>query len=609
MKARVTGAVAIAAVAISAWAVAEGERGAPPVEEAALRLDWAAVGRGARDLPSPMRDVLLGYAAMQEHEWCEAWTRFRAADESKDKDALLQWAVKVCERHPGSGMALLLRGDALARQGRYDQAVAALDEALRLQPELTLALDLRGLVKLTTGALGEAGEDLEQACQADPTQYNASFERGVLSLIAGNLEDAVARLTALLDQQDGFFLARNARGVAYSLLGQYGLALDDLRRAGGECVGFPQARDNEVLAALLRAKGVFSVDLRRMARATAKGLLGSLTMVVTDPKSMSSCANIAADCLRANRGGNVVVTDQLDVASRSAQAGENVVLTLRTGLGPGDALGESVRSALSDLGHAGVGRIDILAADYDGSRVALEGARRFMSDPGRMKIGSVSILEPGGGVNRLALPSHEENARLARTLMDFGVNVTVGTTTGNIGLPRIGEVSAYERQGIPTYIAQSRTDLGLTASLSVAPKDMKLGLGLSPKLSDEISSVGANDGRLDVSWMRPLPDGSRINVGRSSTVDLLTSPLVLDRSLNTGLSTGRIAGDRSGVFLRLGEPGLDATRTDTADLSGLQGATTARPSPAAETRAAPDFVYPMLIFNPTPDDGGPGGDA
>src|SRR6185312_11550610 len=65
------------------------------------------------------------------------------------------------------------RGDALLKDRRFQEAVAAYDHALSIDPKNADALTGRGIGRLNLGDIDPAVEDLSKAIDIDPNAVNA----------------------------------------------------------------------------------------------------------------------------------------------------------------------------------------------------------------------------------------------------------------------------------------------------------------------------------------------------------------------------------------------------------------------------------------------------
>lgn len=70
-----------------------------------------------------------------------------------------------------------LRGRALTAEGKYDEAVAELTEAIRLQPDLARAYNARGYAYLLARDFQHALADFDQALRLNPGYANAIQNR------------------------------------------------------------------------------------------------------------------------------------------------------------------------------------------------------------------------------------------------------------------------------------------------------------------------------------------------------------------------------------------------------------------------------------------------
>lgn len=308
------------------------------IAKLALECKWDdvydALSFKGKEQRSIVDDLLLGYACLYRKDWQGAWNSFSAVDTRKDKQMLLDFSKDIYSQSPNSAMAFVLKGDILARMGRYDEAVSALDHAISLDSKATLAYEVRALVKSLGCHYDEAVNDLSKAVKLSPAIANAMYERSVIDLVVGDFEEAAVGLTRLLEKEPHFFLAKNARGVAYLLLAQYDKALQDFDSVIGECPSFAEAASNKQLAIMLRAKGLFAVDMKKLASLSPKGILG---------------AKVSTDFYYAGAGINSPDGGQTLLLAKQRAGSDAMVLTIREhdyiakGLTPGNpALGRSI---------------------------------------------------------------------------------------------------------------------------------------------------------------------------------------------------------------------------------------------------------------------------
>lgn len=119
-----------------------------------------------------------------------------------DLDEATRFAVQAEERLPEDATLRSLRADVRARAGDFAGAVAAMDEALRLDPDLPRGMVKRGFFKLTAGdeagamrdlrAAVDGGEDTDMVAQQLLSRgYNDYFQNGQYDRAAEMFETAL----------------------------------------------------------------------------------------------------------------------------------------------------------------------------------------------------------------------------------------------------------------------------------------------------------------------------------------------------------------------------------------------------------------------------------
>lgn len=99
------------------------------------------------------------------------------------KDGVSLWTKEIKE-YPEERSAWYSRAEAHKINGRYAEAIADLDEAIRLSPYYAEAFSTRGNSYKRLGELGKAAEDLKMAISIKPENANFHYN---LSLIYGEL--------------------------------------------------------------------------------------------------------------------------------------------------------------------------------------------------------------------------------------------------------------------------------------------------------------------------------------------------------------------------------------------------------------------------------------
>jgi tetratricopeptide (TPR) repeat protein len=130
-----------------------------------------------------------------------------------------------------NAVVFLMRAKFYLQGKQFEQALADLDEALRLNPQLGEAWTLRATVRVEMGDYQQALADVERRLQIEPPDPLALLTRGNLRANLGELELSLEDFTEFLGQQPGTALALRARASSYARLRRFEEALADLNEA------------------------------------------------------------------------------------------------------------------------------------------------------------------------------------------------------------------------------------------------------------------------------------------------------------------------------------------------------------------------------------------
>ncbi|MCK4304214.1 MAG: hypothetical protein KAY24_08235, partial [Candidatus Eisenbacteria sp.] len=220
---------------------------------------WSALAQIIESEPeavlSPLARLVLGHAFVATNRNNEAYRLFANSSDPASLAGFDRWTQQLLTAMPDAAAVRYLRGDALARQRRFTEALAVFDALLSTtSPEghaLTIALawNARGLVQIAFGALEAAGDDFFEA-----------------TCLAPDLADAHANLAArTLLLSDGLEGAYESAGQALQHSEDFIWAL--VSQACLEIVRGNWARGREQLEALLKdpdASAVADYDLARL---------------------------------------------------------------------------------------------------------------------------------------------------------------------------------------------------------------------------------------------------------------------------------------------------------------------------------------------------------
>ena len=123
------------------------------------------------------------------------------------------------------------RGVAHAELGRYAEAIAEYDEAIRLRPDYAKAYFGRGNARARLGRHAEAIADYDEAIRLQPDLAEAYYNRGLAYASLGWYEEAIADYDEAIRQRPDYAEAYNNRGVAHAELGRYAEAIAEYDEA------------------------------------------------------------------------------------------------------------------------------------------------------------------------------------------------------------------------------------------------------------------------------------------------------------------------------------------------------------------------------------------
>jgi tetratricopeptide (TPR) repeat protein len=124
-----------------------------------------------------------------------------------------------------------IRGNGLVRQNRTEDALAAFDQAIALDPASTAAHNYRGLALQLLGRYQDALTAHDQALALEPSSADAHYGRAMALRELGRLEDALTAFDQATALDPGNANAHSYRGQTLQALGRYQEALAAFDRA------------------------------------------------------------------------------------------------------------------------------------------------------------------------------------------------------------------------------------------------------------------------------------------------------------------------------------------------------------------------------------------
>lgn len=123
------------------------------------------------------------------------------------------------------------QGDACFFENRYEDAIAAYDRALQIQPDLADTWNNRGVVLTRMQRYPEAIASYEQATTIRPNYPDAWNNRGVVLLELQQFPDAIGCYEQAIQAKPDYADAWNNRGVAFSKMQEYEQAVISYNQA------------------------------------------------------------------------------------------------------------------------------------------------------------------------------------------------------------------------------------------------------------------------------------------------------------------------------------------------------------------------------------------
>lgn len=142
------------------------------------------------------------------------------------KDVIDEFSEPLDDEHLYATL-LVYRAQALASLEKLDEAGAAVDQALALNPELNEAFVIKSRVLSLQGEMEAAEMQVDAALSADPKNVEALIQKGDLRRQASDLDEAISHLTRAVTLAPLNEKARLFRAQAYLADQNYEKARDD----------------------------------------------------------------------------------------------------------------------------------------------------------------------------------------------------------------------------------------------------------------------------------------------------------------------------------------------------------------------------------------------
>lgn len=193
------------------------------VKNALLEEDWAYIVEfhtvtTSSEEPPEIR-AIKGHAYLALNENDTSLTQFLSLNTENERKAWLDLAEKFQTENTNNHVANYLKGDALARLGKWQDAIASYTTALTAKKDFALALNARGIAWAMSHEYDKGLDDLESAVRVAPDFADALASLGTVKMLAGVPDTAPSDYTDAINKSEAFALALNGRAcavIAYS---------------------------------------------------------------------------------------------------------------------------------------------------------------------------------------------------------------------------------------------------------------------------------------------------------------------------------------------------------------------------------------------------------
>ena len=183
------------------------------------------------DTRDPVLSWLRALAALEGGRWSDAFTQLNELSTSTSDQQVVVAAATEFVTADGPGSADYLLADALARAGRYEEALHHVETARKKRASDASFEGLTGSILLLSRREEEAERHLDQALALDPTLVDALLARSVVRLRSHNVEGAASDVAVAMGLAPELPVVSNLRGITMHLADDPFTATEDFRLA------------------------------------------------------------------------------------------------------------------------------------------------------------------------------------------------------------------------------------------------------------------------------------------------------------------------------------------------------------------------------------------
>lgn len=166
---------------------------------------------------------VISEVTQRESELADSWSKEgdALADQGKYEDAVNAYDVAI-STNPQNADTWINKSKALCAQGNYDEAIEACEEALKINPRLAEAWSCKGNALIGLGRYDEAVRAYDEAIKIDPNYCSAWISKGEALFAIGKHNESLEALdqATKIDPQNP--LAWFEKGEILYILGMEG---------------------------------------------------------------------------------------------------------------------------------------------------------------------------------------------------------------------------------------------------------------------------------------------------------------------------------------------------------------------------------------------------
>lgn len=159
------------------------------VEGAATIQKWEEIyrilGSDAASLTDPCERILAAQVLLAKNQCDEAFHVFALLTE-QDIRAWNTWTAGIVNKHHDKSGSYYLRGDALARGGKWQEALEAFNRSLKIDAKSPLALNARGIVHAALQQWDAAIDDFTSSSAVNANLADSAANLGTLFIHKGD---------------------------------------------------------------------------------------------------------------------------------------------------------------------------------------------------------------------------------------------------------------------------------------------------------------------------------------------------------------------------------------------------------------------------------------